>query len=180
LDVFEAFRKRKSSRSYADTAVTDDVLANIMEAARLAPSAGSVQPWHFIIVRDEEKRRRIAEGCRYGKFLSESPAVIIACGNKKASPRWYAVDTSIATEHVVLAAIALGLGTCWIGMFSEEEIRQMVDLPDQYDVVALLSLGYEKKKRDLWARILHAVRPRKKRGEIVSQETYGKKPMWGK
>jgi len=180
LDVFEAFRKRKSSRSYAGTPVPDEVLVNIMEAARLAPSAGNVQPWHFIIVRDEEKRRRIAKGCRYGKFLSESPVVIIACGNKKASPRWYAVDTSIAVEHIVLAATARGLGTCWIGMFSEEEIREMVDLPDQYDVVALLSLGYEKKKRDLWARILHAVRPRKKRGEIVSQETYGKKPMWGK
>jgi len=178
LDVFEAFRRRKSSRSYADTPVPDDVLVNIVEAARLAPSAGNVQPWHFIVVRDDEKRRRIAKGCRYGKFLSESPVVIIACGNKKASPRWYSVDTSIALEHIVLAATALGLGTCWIGMFNEEEIRDMVNLPDQFEIVALLALGYGKKKRDLWAKILHAVRPRKKLGEIVSQETYGKKPTW--
>ena len=176
MDVFEAFRKRKSSRSYADTPVTDEVLVNIMEAARLAPSAGNVQPWHFIIVREEEKRRGIAKGCRYGKFLSESPVVIIACGDKKASPRWYAVDTAIALEHIVLAATALGLGACWIGMFNEEEIREMVNLPVQFEIVALLALGYGRKKRDLWARILHAVRPRKKLAEILSEETYGSKP----
>lgn len=178
MDVFEAFRKRKSSRSYAETSVTDAVLVNIVEAARLAPSAGNVQPWHFVIVRDDEKRRRIAEGCRYGKFLSESPVVIIACGNRRASPRWYAVDTSIALEHIVLAATALGLGTCWIGMFNEEEIREMVDVPDEFEIVALLAVGYGKKKTDLWAKILHTMRPRKKLGEIVSQETYGKKPPW--
>ncbi len=179
MDVFEAFRKRESSRFYADTAVPDDVLVNIVEAARLAPSAGNVQPWHFVIVRDEERRRRIADGCKYGKFLSESPVVIVACGDKKASPHWYAVDTAIALEHIVLAATALGLGTCWIGMFNEDEIREMANLPVQFEIVALLALGYRRKKRDLWAKILHAVRPRKKLAEILSEETYGSKPARG-
>lgn len=179
MDVFEAFRKRESSRFYADTAVPDNVLVNIVEAARLAPSAGNVQPWHFVIVRDEERRRRIADGCRYGKFLSESPVVIVACGDKKASPHWYAVDTAIALEHIVLAATALGLGTCWIGMFNEDEIREMANLPVQFEIVALLALGYRRRKRDLWAKILHAVRPRKKLVEILSEETYGSKPARG-
>ena len=162
-------------RSYLDASVPDEVLVDIMEAARLAPSAGAVQPWHFVIVRDKQKRVRIAKGCRYGKFLSESPVAIIACGDRRASPRWYAVDTAIALEHVVLAAAALGLGSCWIGMFDEEEIRDLVSIPEQFAIVALLALGYEKEKRDLWARVLHAVRPRKKLRDIVSQETYGEK-----
>ena len=162
-------------RSYLDASVPDEVLVDIMEAARLAPSAGAVQPWHFVIVRDKQKRERIAKGCRYGKFLSESPVAVIACGDRRASPRWYAVDTAIALEHVVVAATALGLGSCWIGMFDEEDIRDLLSIPDQFAVIALLALGYEKKKRDLWARVLHAVRPRKKLRDIVSQETYGEK-----
>lgn len=178
MDVVESFRKRRSVRSYAETPVPDEVLVDIMEAARLAPSAGSVQPWHFVIVRDEEKRRRIAGGCRYGEFLSESPVVVVACGDKKASPRWYAVNTSIALEHIVLAATSLGLGTCWIGMFDEEELRNMVNLPDKFEIIALMALGYEREKMDLKAKILHAVRPRKKLEDILSQETYGSRPSW--
>ncbi len=178
MDVFEALTKRKSVRSYLQTPVPDDVLAKVMEAARLAPSAGNVQPWHFIIVKDEEKRVRIAKGCRYGKFLDESPVVIIACGDKRASPGWYAVETAIALEHIVIASTALGLGTCWIGMFNEEEIRNMFNLPENFEIIALMALGYPRKKVDLWAKILHAIRQRKKLEEILSLETYGEKPQW--
>ena len=174
MDVFEAFRKRKSVRSYLSTPVLDKDLLVVLDAARLAPSAANSQPWHFIIVRDKEKRDKIAKGCRYGKFLSESPVVIIACGNKKASSRWYAVDTSIALEHVVLAATALGFGTCWIGMFNEKEICSIVNLPNNFEIIALLSLGYPRKKTDLRAKILHTIRPRKELDEIISHEVYGK------
>jgi len=179
LDVFETIRKRRSVRSYARTPVPDEVLVKVLDAARLAPSAGNIQPWRFIIVRDEEKRARIAKGCRYGKFLDESPVVIVACGDKKASPRWYVVDTSIALEHVVLAATALGLGTCWIGMFNKKDLREMLKLPENLEIVALMALGYPREKLDLGARVLHAVRPRKELGDIVSLEIYGEKPKWG-
>jgi len=179
LDVFETFQKRKSVRSYVQTPVPDEVLVKVLDAARLAPSAGNIQPWHFIIVRDEEKRTRIAKGCRYGRFLDESPVVIVACGDRKASPRWYIVDTSIALEHVVLAATALGLGTCWIGMFNKEDIRETLKLPENFEIIALMALGYPGEKLDLGARILHAVRPKKKLEDIVSPEIYGEKPKWG-
>ena len=178
MDVFEALTKRKSVRSYLQTPVPDDVLAKVMEAARLAPSAGNVQPWHFIIVKDEEKRVRIAKGCRYGKFLDESPVVIVACGDKRASPGWYAVETAMALEHIVIASTALGLGTCWIGMFNEEEIRDMLNLPENLEIITLIALGYPRKKVDVWAKILHAIRPRKKLEDILSVETYGEKPEW--
>jgi len=179
LDVFEALRKRKSVRSYAKTSVPDDVLFKVFDAARLAPSAGNVQPWHFIVVKEDDKRSRIAKGCRYGRFLAESPVVIVACGDKKASPRWYAVETSIALEHLVLAATALGLGTCWIGMFNRKDICDMLKIPKKFEVVALMALGYPRKKADLWAKILHAFRPKKKLEDIVSVEIYGEKPKWG-
>ena len=178
MDVFEALTERKSVRSYLETPVPEEVLAKVMEAARLAPSAGNVQPWHFIIVREEEKRVRIAKGCRYGKFLDESPVVIIACGDKRASPHWYAVETAIALEHVVMASTALGLGTCWIGMFKEEEIREILNLPENFEIVALMALGYPREKVDIWAKILHTIRPRKKLEGILSFETYGEEPEW--
>jgi len=173
LDVFETIRKRKSVRSYAKTLIPEEVLVKALEATRLAPSAGNIQPWHFIIVRDEDKRARIAKGCRYGRFLAESSVVIVACGDKKASPSWYALDTAIALEHLVLAATALGLGTCWVGSFNQEDIREMLKLPEKFEVVALMALGYPRRKVDLLAKILHMVRRRKKLEDIVSLETYG-------
>jgi len=179
LDVFETIQKRKSVRSYMQTPVPDEALVKVLDAARLAPSAGNLQPWHFVIVRDEEKRARIAKGCRYGRFLDESPVVIVACGDKKASPRWHVVDTSIALEHVVLAATALGLGTCWIGMFNKKDIRERLKLPENFEIIALMALGFPREKLDLGARILHAVRPKKKLEAIVSLEIYGEKPKWG-
>ena len=174
MDVFSVLQKRKSVRSYVSDPVTDKDILTILEGARLAPSAGNIQPWHFIIIKDNETRGKIAKGCRYGKFLSESPVVIIACGNKQASSNWYAVDTAIALEHVVLGATALGLGTCWIGMFNEQDIRTLVNLPTQFEIIALLALGYPREKTDLWAKILHVIRPRKQLAHILSSEQYGK------
>jgi len=178
LDFFETVTKRRSVRSYEQTPVPDEVLVEVLGAARLAPSAGNKQPWHFIVVKDEDKRARIAKGCRYGKFLSEAPVVIIACGDKKASPRWYAVDTSIALEHLVLAATALKLGTCWIGSFKREEIREMLKVPENLEIVALMALGYPRKNIDLMVKVFHAVRRKKKLEKIISSEIYGEKPKW--
>ena len=175
MDVFEAIQKRKSVRSYKPTPVPADKLRKVLEAARLAPSAGSVQPWHFIVVMDPDKRRKIARGCRFGRFLAESPVVIVGCGNQRASPRWYAIDTCIAVENLVLAATGEGLGTCWIGLFDEKEIREMLKIPSRLEVVALLALGYPREKRDISAKLAHLIRPRKKLRKIVHVGEYGKK-----
>jgi len=166
---------RKSVRSYEPTLIQEEVLTRVLDAARLAPLAGNAQPWHFTIVRDGDKRARIAKGCRYGRFLAESPVVIVACGDKKASPNWYAIDIAIALEHLVLAVTALGLGTCRIGAFDKECIREMLKLPERFDIVALMALGYPRKKVDLLVKILHMIMRRKKLEEIVSLETYGAK-----
>lgn len=175
MDVFEAIQKRKSVRSYKPTPVPVDKLKKILEAARLAPSAGNTQPWHFIVVTDPDKRRKIARGCRFGRFLAESPVVIVGCGDQRASPRWYAIDTCIAMENLVLAATGEGFGTCWIGFFNEKEIKEMLKIPSRLEVVALLALGYPREKLDISAKLAHLIRPRKKLKNIVHVEEYGKK-----
>ena len=175
MDVFEAIQKRRSVRSYKPTPVPDEKLRKVLEAARLAPSAGNFQPWHFIVVMDSDKRKKIARGCRFGHFLAESPVVIVGCGNQRSSPRWHAIDTCIAMENLVLAATGEGLGTCWIGTFNEKEIREMLKIPSHLKVVALLALGYPREKLDILAKVSHLIRPRRKLGKIVHLEEYGKK-----
>lgn len=175
MDVFEVIQKRRSVRSYEPAPIPVEKLKRVLEAARLAPSAGNVQPWRFIVVLDSHKRRKIARGCRYGRFLAESPVVIVGCGDQKASPRWHACDTCIAMENLVLAATGEGLGTCWIGVFKEEEIREMLKIPSHMKVVALMALGYARKKLDIKAKIAHLIRPRKKLGKIAYLEEYGRK-----
>jgi nitroreductase len=175
LDVFEAIQKRKSVRSYVPTPVPAEKMRKVLEAARLAPSAGNIQPWQFIVVTDSDNRKTIAKGCRFGRFLAESPVVIVGCGNQKASPRWYAIDTCIAMENLLLAATGEGLGTCWIGIFKEKEIREMLKIPDNLKVVALLALGYPREKRDILSKIAHLIRPKKKLEKIAHLEEYGKR-----
>lgn len=174
MDVLDAVRSRRSIRAYKPTPVPDDVLSTVLEAARLAPSAGNIQPWHFVVVQDAQARARIARGCRYGKFLAESPVVIVACGDRKASSRWYANETCIALENLVITATGLGLGTCWIGRFDEGDLAAMLELPAELKIIALLSLGFPREKIDAGARLLHLVRPRKKLEQIVSFERYGR------
>ena len=174
MDVFEAICRRKSIRAYESTPIPDEKINKILEAARLAPSAGNIQPWHFIVVKDEEKRKKLARGM-FAKFLIDAPVVIVGCGNMKSSPKWHTVDVSIAMEHMVLEATELGLGTCWVGSFNEEEVKELLKIPEDYKVVALLAIGYPRKKFDIQGKILHIIRKRKKLEEIVSFEEYGKK-----
>jgi len=125
LDVFEAIQKRHSIRAYESSPVPEEKLIKILEAGRLAPSASNIQPWHFIVVRDAEKRKRLAKA-RWAKFLAEVPLVIVGCGNQKASPKWFTVDVAIAMQNMVLTATAEGLGTCWIGSFDEGEVKKLL------------------------------------------------------
>jgi len=101
--------------------------------------------------------------------------VIVGCGDQRASPRWYAIDTCIAMENLVLAATGEGLGTCWIGFFDEKEIREMLKIPSHLKVVALLALGYSREKLDILAKVAHLIRPRKKLEKIAYLEEFGEK-----
>lgn len=171
METFEAIRARRSVRGYESKPIPDEVLDKILETGRIAPSASNRQPWHFIVVKDKEKRFALTAG-PYAKFLKESPVVIVGCGDKRTSPDWYAVDVAIALQQMVIAATAEGLGTCWIGSFYEDQVRALLKIPDKFEVVAMLAMGYPKDKLDLKAAIMKA-KHRKAMAEILSREEYG-------
>ncbi|MEM3616695.1 MAG: nitroreductase family protein [Candidatus Bathyarchaeia archaeon] len=175
MEVFEAVQVRRSVRAYQPTPVPKEKLLRVLEAGRLAPSAGNIQPWHFIVVTDAEKRERLAQA-RFAKFLKEAPVVIVGCGDQRASPKWFGVDVAIAMQNMVLTATSMGLGTCWVGSFDESQVRELLKIPENSRVVALLALGYPRKKFDLTGKILHLIRRRKPLEKIVSFEEFGKKP----
>jgi nitroreductase len=175
LEVFEAIQKRESIRSYGPTPVPSEKLQRVLEAARLAPSAGNIQPWHFVVVTNQQKRRLLSKG-RFAKFLAESPVVIVGCGNRASSPNWYAVDTAIALQNMVLTATSEGLGTCWVGSFNETQVKRLLGVPEKFSVVALLAVGYPHEGLDLGSKVLHLFRRRRKIDKIVSLEAFGNSP----
>jgi nitroreductase len=174
MDVFEAVQERRSIRAYQDKPVPREKLEKILEAARLAPSAKNIEPWHFIAVTDAEKRKALSMGI-FAKFLAQTPLVIVACGDKKASPDWYAIDVALAVENMVLTALSEGLGTCCVGSFSEKDVKAVVKVPENFEVLLLLAVGYTQEKVDLSSKLLQLMRTRKTLSEVASEEEFGKR-----
>jgi nitroreductase len=173
VDVFEAIQERRSIRSYIDKPIEREKMEKILEAARLAPSARNTEPWHFIAVTNAEKRKALSKGL-YAKFVAQAPLVIVACGDKKASSDWYAVDVSLAVENMVLTAISEGLGTCCVGSFNEREVKELLKIPNNYEVIVMLTIGYAGEKLDLSSKLLRLVRSRKTLSEVASEDVFGK------
>ncbi|MDH4122749.1 MAG: nitroreductase family protein [Thermoplasmata archaeon] len=171
MEVYETLQKRKSTRSYDARSIPDDVLGRVLEAGRIAPSAVNYQPWHFIVVKEQE-RRDILSKAPFARFLKESPVVIVGCGDSRKSPKWHVVDVAIAMQQIVIAATSEGLGTCWIGSFYEDKVRNLLKIPDRYRVVALLAVGYPKEKSSILGKLKRST-SRKDLSEIVSMEEFG-------
>jgi nitroreductase len=142
MSLVDLILGRRSIRKYDDRDVPNDVLNKIMEAGRQSPSAANRQPYHFIVVSDSEIKNKLT-GLISG-FLKNAPIVIVGCANPKAllTGKWAVVDTTIALENMVLAAWSLGVGSCWIGAFNEQKVKDKLQIPENWKVVALLSLGY--------------------------------------
>jgi nitroreductase len=174
MDVYEAIQTRRSIRAFIDNPVPREVMEKILEAGRLAPSARNSEPWHFIAVTSPEKRKALSKGM-FAKFLTQSPLVIVACGDKKASPDWYAIDVGLAVENMVLVATGEGLGTCVVGSFNEKDVKAVVKIPENFEVLVMLAVGYSGEKLDLSSKLLHLVRSRKLLSEVCSEEEYGKR-----
>lgn len=169
MDVFEAVSKRRSIRKYKDAPVEDEKLQDILEVARIAPSAGNRQEWRFIVVKDKESREKLAEAANNQTFVAEAPVTIVACSTEServmpCGQHAYTVDLSIAVSFMILEATALGLGTCWLGAYDEEKVRNILNIPERIRVPAMFTLGYADE-------IPHQ-RPRKHLSEIISSEKY--------
>jgi nitroreductase len=172
VDVFEAIQRRRSVRSYLPDPIPKDKLEKILEAARLSPSAGNIQPWHFIVVMDEREKKELSKGM-WAKFLVQAPVVIVGCADMKASPKWSMIDTTIGMQSMVLTATSLGFGTCWVGSFNEDAVKKLLDIPEHFAVVALLSIGYARESVDLTRKVARLIRPRKNVEEIFSLDRFG-------
>jgi nitroreductase len=149
VEVYDSIRIRKSVRSYLNKPVEEEKLDRVLNAVRLAPSASNRQEWRFVVVTDPEKRRRLAEEAAGQRFMAEAPIIIAACAETdgkimRCGHACYPIDVAIAIDHLTLAAVAEGLGTCWIGSFDPETVRRILDIPEQIVVVELLPLGYPK------------------------------------
>ena len=170
LDLAE---KRCSVRAYKPDSVPEELLQQVLEAGRLAPSACNKQPWRFIVVRSETGRRAL--GAAYAReWFWKAPVVIAVCIlPKEAWTRSYdgqnyaMVDGALAMDHMTLAAAELGLGTCWIGAFDPAAVREILGLPDGVEVVGMTPLGFP----DVEAN--PRVRSRRPLGEMVLKERWG-------
>jgi len=169
MELKEAIINRKSIREYEDKAIPEEKLLRVLEAARLAPSGGNRQEWKFIVVRDIQRRQKVAQAAEGQTFIGQAPVVIAAVATQPTpimicGVPAYAVDLSIAVDHITLAAVDEGLGTCWIGAFSQDATRKILNVPSKYKIVALLPLGFPKQPGK--------PKQRKSLDEIVCYETF--------
>lgn len=169
MDIYEAIKTRRSVRAYQDKPVPDDVLDRILEAARWAPSARNLQPYKFVVVKDPEVRGQLGVAADDQAFVGQAPIVIVAVTNDPdrvmaCGVPPYAVDTAITLDHLTLAAVSEGLGTCWIGAFSQTRVCEILSVPNTHKVVALMPLGYPADNE--------APRTRKSRDELVCYDRF--------
>ncbi|NIM04757.1 MAG: nitroreductase [Armatimonadetes bacterium] len=148
MDFYALVNARYSIRSYKTEPVPEEIIRRILGAARLAPSAANMQPWHFFVVRDEKTRRGLFSNERQA-WAAAAPVVLVACSYPDKA--WVRsgdgknhsdVDIAIAMEHIVLAATEEGLGTCWICAFDPALVRSALGLPGEMEPVAMTPLGY--------------------------------------
>jgi nitroreductase len=163
MDVSSAIQKRRSIRKYKAKEIPHDQLMEILDAARLAPSGANRQPWQMIVVTDAERKRGLVPICKDQKFIADCSAFI--AGVDDPSQKWTRVDISIALEHIALAAVERGFGTCFIGAFDGEKLATYLGLPKPYVVTVGLTLGYPDENPD--------ARSRKPMAELFHWERYG-------
>ncbi|MEM5843654.1 MAG: nitroreductase family protein [Candidatus Aenigmatarchaeota archaeon] len=162
MNVFEAIFGRRSIRSFKKEEIDDRLIGLMLYCATQAPSAGNTQDWVFIVVKDEKVKRKLAKAALDQDFIAEAPVVIVACSDlKKISLRYeergerlYSIqDVAAAIQNILLAAYALGLGSCWVGAFDEEEVKFILELPEHIRPLAIIPVGYPEEKPEAPSRI---------------------------
>jgi len=167
MDVVNAIRDRRSIRKYKSTEVSEEKVDTILQAGRWAPSASNKQPWHFIVVRDPEMRKKLADAHSYGRFMAESPVVIVVLGDPTKHPKYHLADPHNAVQNMLLAAHYEGLNSCWMGVRDtdiEPKFRELLNIPDDLRVICSISIGYGDQERTSTRYPLE---------DIVSWEKYG-------
>ena len=171
MKVLDVIQKRRSVRKYKKDPIPEKALMRVLEAARLAPSGKNIQPWKFIIVKDKALKEKLAQASAGQFFMAEAPIIIVGCGfpdncylRMGRYMKSWPVDVTIALEHLILQAQEEGLGTCWIGSFEEEEVKAILNIPENVKVLALTPLGYPDE--------IPRFRGRKNLDEIISYDRF--------
>ncbi len=160
----EILHSRRSIRRYQDKSIPSDMLNAVLEAGRLAPSSRNSQDWHFTVVTNPDLRKKLVTACHDQDMVEQAPVTLVVshkdlplmvCGQNRGT-----VNGSIALSFMMMKAADLGLGTCWLGAFTNDTIKDILDIPDEYTVIAVTPLGYPDESP--------AARPRKSMDEIVS------------
>jgi len=173
ISVREAVENRRSIRKFEDKPVSDGDIWEILNAARMAPSWANRQAWRFVVVREEATRERLketlSENNPAGKHGFKAPVVIVLCAVKDEATvhqnkPYYLVDAGLAMQNLMLAAVDKGLGTCWVGLFDENRVREILGIPDSVAVVGMTPVGYPAQNPE--------PRPRKDLAELTHYEQW--------
>lgn len=165
----EAIKNRRSIRQYLSREVEEEKIKTILEAAKWAPSSGNRQPWHFIVVRDSETRKKLSEIHPHGSWMKDSPVVIVVLGDPNKNPNYYLCDPHQAVQNLLLAAYSQELSTCWMGVQGkdvETDFKRLLGVPEDLRVICAISVGYSEQTRSS---------SRLSFDDIVSLERYGEK-----
>ncbi|MFP4169956.1 MAG: nitroreductase family protein [Methanomassiliicoccales archaeon] len=163
MDVMEAIRNRSSVRKYRREEMPDEDLHELLEAARRAPSGANRQPWQLIVVRDQGTKDRLVPLCRDQEFVRDCSAFL--AGVNDPGQRWAKMDLAIALDHLSLAAVEKGLGTCWVGAFDAAGVSELLQVPPGLELTVCMALGYPAEEP--------ARTGRKPLKELVHFESYG-------
>ena len=176
MNVHDAIKNRRSVREYSSRPIPDEAMQRLRDSLRLAPSACNLQPWRFLFVTDEQLRRKLAEAANGQTFVAKAPLIVVACGYPDVAYKQMGgygnsvnIDVAIALDHLMLAAVAEGLGTCWIGAFDEGRVKKLLEAPERVKVVAMTPVGFPA-SADLIRPVASAAR--KPEAEVFSFERY--------
>ena len=176
MNIHEAIKNRRSVREFSTRPIPEASVARLRDALRFAPSACNLQPWQFVLVRDPQLRAQVAQESREQFFIAEAPLLVVACGfPDRAYQRMGGhgnsidIDLAIALDHLTLAAVAEGLGTCWIGAFDEKKVKALLRIPKEAKIVAMMPVGFP-----LSETLIHpiAADARKEEAEVFSKVTF--------
>jgi len=150
MDTFKAIYGRRSIRAFSKIDVTRTQLTRILDAGRQAPSAGNLQPWELVVVRDSNRKMALARAAHGQYFIAEAPIVVIVCVHPARSAWRYGdrgadlyclQDTAAFIQNMLLASYAIGLGSCWVGAFDEARAAEAIEAPDTIRPVAIIPIG---------------------------------------
>ncbi len=207
MDVSEVIKSRRSIRKFKPDPVPDEKIRLLLESARLAPSGTNTQPWRFIVVKDDNTKKKLRKASHNQRHIKSAPVIIVCCADLNAFKDFpervdelietgalpertrevfipylkrgmstvtrdalmvaAAANVAIAVEHIVLQAVEIGLGTCWVRWYEDDDVKEILDIPVNVEVMALLPVGIPDEGP--------APRPRLSLDEIVYHEKYGEK-----